>query len=55
MIEENQVIARSTADAPEIDGLVYLAPHQDLKIGEFTSVMITDSDDYDLYGELVAL
>ncbi|MCH9755699.1 MAG: 30S ribosomal protein S12 methylthiotransferase RimO [Gammaproteobacteria bacterium] len=52
-IENDRVIARSTADAPEIDGLVYLPPEKNIQLGEFANVMITDSDDYDLYGELV--
>jgi ribosomal protein S12 methylthiotransferase len=52
-IEGERVIARSTADAPEIDGLVYFPAHQALKLGEFSEVMIHDSDDYDLYGELI--
>ncbi len=50
-IEGDRVIARSTADAPEIDGLVYLPTHPNIKIGEFANVRITDSDAYDLYGE----
>lgn len=51
-IADGQLIARSKGDAPEIDGLVYLPPHPDLKPGSFVEVTITDSDDYDLYGEL---
>lgn len=51
-IEADRVIARSMADAPEIDGLVYLEPHNTLKVGEFASVHITDSDHYDLFGHV---
>ncbi|MDX2345499.1 MAG: 30S ribosomal protein S12 methylthiotransferase RimO [Legionella sp.] len=51
-IEADRVIARSTADAPEIDGLVYMPPSPQFKLGEFAKVIITDSDDYDLYGDL---
>ena len=51
-IEDDRVIARSTADAPEIDGLVYLPKDNILKVGEFAHAIITDSDDYDLYGKL---
>ena len=49
--EEQVAIARSAADAPEIDGLVYIeqAP-ETLKIGDWCEVTIHDSDDYDLYG-----
>ncbi|MDF1677594.1 MAG: 30S ribosomal protein S12 methylthiotransferase RimO [Legionellaceae bacterium] len=52
-VEEDRIIARSMADAPEIDGLVYLPLGSAVKQGEFTNVTITDSDDYDLYAELV--
>ena len=52
-INDEHVIARSSADAPEIDGLVYLPFKKDIKIGEFYSVKIVDSDEYDLYGKWV--
>ncbi len=48
-INNEQIIARSKGDAPEIDGLVYLPPNPQLKVGDFVNVTITDSDDYDLY------
>jgi len=52
-IEPNQAIARSTADAPEIDGLVYIKNSKNLTPGEFITVRITDSDTHDLYGEMI--
>jgi ribosomal protein S12 methylthiotransferase len=45
-------VARSYADAPEIDGLVYIDTDETLQPGEFVQVRITDSDEYDLYAEL---
>jgi ribosomal protein S12 methylthiotransferase len=45
-------VGRSYADAPEIDGLVYINTEVDLKIGDFYPVKITDSDEYDCYGHL---
>ncbi|MDP3268589.1 MAG: 30S ribosomal protein S12 methylthiotransferase RimO [Legionella sp.] len=51
-VNSETVIARSKSDAPEIDGLVYLPPSPGLKAGTFAEVIITDSDDYDLYAEL---
>ncbi|STX29532.1 Fe-S oxidoreductase [Legionella beliardensis] len=51
-ITPEHVIARSKSDAPEIDGLVYLPFHEQLTVGSFVDVTITDSDDYDLYGEV---
>lgn len=46
--------ARSQADAPEIDGNVFLRDvqdaHPDLKAGDIISVSIEDADAHDLYG-----
>ncbi len=42
-------VARSYADAPEIDGLVYIDSEQPLATGEFCRVEITGADEYDLY------
>jgi len=43
-------IARSSADAPDIDGIVHVAPHATLKAGEFALVKIVASDAHDLKG-----
>ena len=43
-------IARSSADAPDIDGIVHVAPHATLKAGEFARVKIAASDTHDLKG-----
>jgi ribosomal protein S12 methylthiotransferase len=50
-IQEEQIIARSNADAPEIDGVVYLPFHPDIQVGELLKVTVVDSDDYDLFAE----
>ena len=43
--------ARSQADAPEIDGQVFLRNvPESLKAGDFTRVLIEDADAHDLYG-----
>ncbi len=47
-------LARSPADAPEIDGRVILDDAPGLRIGEFADVRIVDSDEHDLYGEAIA-
>jgi ribosomal protein S12 methylthiotransferase len=44
----NTAIARSMADAPEIDGVVKIAKGGKLRIGEFAAVEITASSDHDL-------
>ena len=43
-------IARSKADAPEIDGLVYLQGVENAQAGDILRTRITDADEYDLYG-----
>ncbi|OZA71964.1 MAG: ribosomal protein S12 methylthiotransferase, partial [Sphingomonadales bacterium 39-62-4] len=43
--------ARSQADAPEIDGAVYLRNvPADLQPGDFATVLVEDADAHDLYG-----
>lgn len=54
-LEDDVAIARSRADAPEIDGIVAINHDNQLKVGEFASVKIIDSNEYDLEGELVVL
>ena len=51
-VDEQGSVARSAADAPEIDGLVYI-DGVELEVGEFVTVRITDSDEHDLWAELV--
>jgi ribosomal protein S12 methylthiotransferase len=41
---------RSSADAPEIDGAVYLSSRRPLKVGELVSAKIERADEYDLHG-----
>jgi ribosomal protein S12 methylthiotransferase len=42
-------VARSSADAPEIDGVVHVAPAPGLKAGDFVKVRITRADSHDLW------
>jgi ribosomal protein S12 methylthiotransferase len=46
-------IGRSGADAPEIDGVVHIAPHPSLQPGVFVNVEIEASDAHDLGGRVV--
>lgn len=52
-VREDVVIARSMADAPEIDGLVFIENANSLKPGQFVQVKITASDEYDLFADVV--
>lgn len=51
-IDEEGPIGRSKADAPEIDGRVYIDTDRPLKPGDVVSVKVTQSDEYDLWAEL---
>jgi len=53
-IEEGVAIARSEADAPEIDGVVRIENAGKLKVGDWAEVEITGADDYDLSARLLA-
>lgn len=44
---------RTMADAPEIDGAVYVASHRPLRVGEIATVKIERADEYDLHGTAV--
>jgi len=48
-VDGDQAIARTMADAPEIDGVVYLADAEGLQVGDLVEVQITDADGHDLW------
>ncbi|MBY0266723.1 MAG: 30S ribosomal protein S12 methylthiotransferase RimO [Burkholderiales bacterium] len=48
-------IARSSADAPEIDGLVHVTNGSDLKPGDRVEVKVTRADSHDLWATLPGL
>lgn len=43
---------RTKADAPDIDGKIFVMSEKPLRMGEYVNVHITDSMDYDLIGEV---
>ena len=49
--EEGDAIARSPADAPEIDGVVFIAEAESIAPGDFVKVRITDATEHDLWAE----
>jgi ribosomal protein S12 methylthiotransferase len=51
-VDEEGAVARSSADAPEIDGVVYINDGQSLEAGEFATVTVVDSGVHDLWAEL---
>ncbi len=44
---------RSKADAPQIDGAVFVQSRRPLRVGEIATVKIERTDDYDLHGHVV--
>lgn len=48
-VNGDQAIARTMADAPEIDGVVYLVDAEGLQVGDLVEVQITDADGHDLW------
>lgn len=52
-VDEEGAIGRTYADAPEIDGVVYLNEEFNVKAGDVVNVEIKHSDEYDLWGDVV--
>jgi ribosomal protein S12 methylthiotransferase len=51
--QDGTVVARSSADAPEIDGVVYIENAGSRTVGEFCDVNITHADAHDLWGQII--
>ena len=51
--EDGVAVGRTTADAPDIDGVVYVTTDAHLNPGDFVDVRITDSREHDLIGRHV--
>ena len=52
-VDEDGAIGRSWADAPEIDGMVYVDSEQPLQPGDKVRVRVTNADEYDLWAEVI--
>ncbi|AVQ88540.1 30S ribosomal protein S12 methylthiotransferase RimO [Plesiomonas shigelloides] len=52
-VDEEGAVARSMADAPEIDGAVYLNGETNLNVGDIVRVKVEHADEYDLWACLV--
>ncbi len=53
-VQGKKAIGRSYADAPDIDGRVYVSNIGDTKAGDMIKVAISKTDEYDLHGKRVA-
>ena len=51
--EEPYYVGRTEYDSPEVDGEVLIADSHKLRVGNFYDVKITDSQAFDLFGEVV--
>jgi len=52
-VTEDGAIGRTYADAPEIDGKVYLEGASEYTPGDMVMAYITEANDYDLYGQVI--
>lgn len=52
-VDNEGAVGRSSADAPEIDGSVFVDSAVPLKPGDMVRVRVTDSDEYDLWAEKI--
>jgi len=48
-VDDEGAVARSKADAPEIDGVVYLNEESEHKPGDIVRVKVHASDEHDLW------
>jgi len=53
-VVEEGAVGRSRADAPEIDGQVFIDGATHLQVGEFVEVEIEEADEHDLWGHIPA-
>ena len=52
--EAGTAVGRSSADAPEIDGLVHIQDAAHLSVGEFVTVQVESADEHDLTARLIS-
>lgn len=50
--DEDTYVARTYRDAPNVDGYLFVNTTANLMTGDFAKVLVTDSNEYDLIGEL---
>ena len=52
MADENAYVGRTYADAPGIDGYIFVNTGESLMTGDFVRVKVTGALEYDLIGEI---
>lgn len=53
LTSDDVYIGRTYMDAPDVDGYVYMNVDRDRMSGSHVRVLITESKDYDLIGEII--
>ncbi len=53
-VAPTHAVGRTIADAPEIDGVVYLEPDASLKVGTFVDAAILKAEGHDLFGRIAS-
>ena len=52
-VEDDAATCRTMADAPEIDGNLFIDEgHEALKVGDLVRVRVDEAGDYDLWGQI---
>lgn len=52
-VSDDGTVGRTSADAPEIDGCIYIDTERTLKPGDIVKVRVSEANEYDLWGETV--
>jgi ribosomal protein S12 methylthiotransferase len=52
-IDDEGAVGRSSADAPEIDGQVFLDGESGLQVGQLLEARVVEAGDYDLWAERI--
>ena len=50
--DEDVYVGRTYKDAPNVDGYIFIQTSATLVTGDFVKVQVTDSNEYDLIGEI---
>lgn len=52
-VRDGQLVCRTMADAPEIDGNAFAPVQKGVRVGDFVTLDILNADAYDLYGAVL--
>ena len=52
-VDEDVYVCRTAADAPDVDGYLFLHTGEALMSGDFVRIRVTAASEYDLIGEMI--